>query len=81
MSLIQSIKGLTQRERDDFMEAIGAPVIEPTGNVRVLPNTIGSVDLIGANLRARHDYSLRWLAQFHFPAPVELLDRWWPEGA
>lgn len=81
MSIIQAIKDLTQRESDDFMEAIGAPVFEPSGNVRVLANTIGGVDVLGANLRARHAYAMAWAARFHFPVPVELLDRWWPEGA
>jgi hypothetical protein len=54
---------------------------DSTGNVRVLKNTIGDIDVLRAILRARNDYELQWLRWFHFPAPVELLDRWWPEGA
>lgn len=81
MSLIQAIKGLTQRESDDFMEAINAaPVIEPTGNVRVLENTAAGVAVIAANSRARHKYEMAWAARFHFPCPQELLDRWWPQS-
>lgn len=79
MSLIQAIKGLTQRESDDFMDAIWvAQPIEPTGNVRVLENTAAGVAVIAANIRARHAYEMAWAARFHFPCPTELLDRWWP---
>ena len=28
---------------------------------------------------ARRSYAARWRAFFGFPAPQELLDRWWPE--
>ena len=66
--------------REEELPVAEPAVIEPTGNVRVLPNTIGGVDVIGANLRARHAYEMAWAARFHFPAPVELLDRWWPNG-
>jgi hypothetical protein len=29
-------------------------------------------------IRSRSEYGNRWKAQFGFPVPVELLDRWWP---
>lgn len=64
----------------DLIESISGPypsraLVTERNGVRVLTTFI---EVGHANQHARRQYAAMWQAKFGFPAPVELLDRWWP---
>jgi hypothetical protein len=50
-------------------------LVTERNGVRVLTTFI---EVGTAMQHARRQYAAMWQAKFGFPAPVELLDRWWP---
>lgn len=63
--MIENISGQYQSRR----------LVTERKGVRVITTALG-VEL--AEQIARGQYAQAWQARFGFPAPVELLDRWWP---